>query len=175
MPARCRILWDFSHLTAPSAAHLTTCFSPDSQHHRLSVKASLPLSPLQRFSFIKLIWIIAYWGGGVNDFLRALAHLTDRGFQVAAKQRAWYNSRRAVIIPAHSGFCVYRRKPGAKIRRRPVAAQRTLYLRIPVSAFTAESRALKSAGGTMAASIQSRHRKNFAAGLRYDRKGREYI
>ena len=38
-----------SHLTAPSAAHLTTCFLPDSQHHRLSVKASLPLFPLQRF------------------------------------------------------------------------------------------------------------------------------
>ena len=35
--------------TAPSAAHLTTCFSPDSQQHRLSVKASSPLSPLQRF------------------------------------------------------------------------------------------------------------------------------
>lgn len=42
-------LW-ISHLTAPSAVHLTTCFLPDSQHHRLSVKASLPLSPLQRFT-----------------------------------------------------------------------------------------------------------------------------
>ena len=31
-------------LTAPSAVHLTSCFLPDSQHHRLSVKASLPLS-----------------------------------------------------------------------------------------------------------------------------------
>ena len=41
-------LWE-SHLTAPSAVHLTTCFLPDSQHRRLSVKASLPLSPLQRF------------------------------------------------------------------------------------------------------------------------------
>ena len=39
------------HLTAPSAVHLTTCFSPDSQHHRLSVKASLPLSPHQRFIY----------------------------------------------------------------------------------------------------------------------------
>ena len=29
------------HLTAPSAVHLTTCFLPDSQQHRLSVKASL--------------------------------------------------------------------------------------------------------------------------------------
>ena len=37
------------HLTAPSAVHLTTCFLPASQHRRLSVKASLPLSPLQRF------------------------------------------------------------------------------------------------------------------------------
>ena len=36
-------------LTAPSAVHLTTCFSPDSHLHGLSVKASLPLSPLQRF------------------------------------------------------------------------------------------------------------------------------
>lgn len=38
-------------LTAPSAVHLTTCFSPDSQRHRLSVKASLSLSPLQRFKY----------------------------------------------------------------------------------------------------------------------------
>ncbi len=37
------------HLTAPSAVHLTTCFLPGSQHPRLSVKASLPLSPHQRF------------------------------------------------------------------------------------------------------------------------------
>ena len=49
MPTRCRILWEKPHLTAPSAAHLTTCFLPDFQHHRLSVKSSLPLSPLQRF------------------------------------------------------------------------------------------------------------------------------
>ena len=40
------------HLTAPSAVHLTTCFLPDSQHLRLSVKASLPLSPLQRFTML---------------------------------------------------------------------------------------------------------------------------
>ena len=39
------------HFTAPSAAHLTICFSPDSQHPRLSVKASLPLSPHQRFIY----------------------------------------------------------------------------------------------------------------------------
>ena len=44
----CRLV----HLTAPFAVHLTTCFSPDSQHHRLSVKASLPLSPLQRFDVL---------------------------------------------------------------------------------------------------------------------------
>ena len=37
MPSRCRILCDSSHLTAPSAVHLTTCFLPDSQHHRFSV------------------------------------------------------------------------------------------------------------------------------------------
>ena len=37
----------------PSAVHLIACFLPDSQHRRLSVKASLPLSPPQRFSLIK--------------------------------------------------------------------------------------------------------------------------
>ena len=44
-----------SHLTAPSAVHLTTCFLPDSQHHRFSVKASLPLSPLQRFEVLNYL------------------------------------------------------------------------------------------------------------------------
>ena len=39
-----------TRLTAPSAVHLTMCFLPDSHPRRLSVKASLPLSPLQRFS-----------------------------------------------------------------------------------------------------------------------------
>ena len=43
-----------TQLTAPSAVHLTTCFLPDSQHHRLSVKALLPLSPLQRFDLLNL-------------------------------------------------------------------------------------------------------------------------
>ena len=38
-----------SLLTAPSAVHLMTCFLPDSQHRGLSVRASSPLSPLQRF------------------------------------------------------------------------------------------------------------------------------
>lgn len=37
-------------LTAPSAVHLLTCFSPDSHHRRLSVEASSALSPLHRFS-----------------------------------------------------------------------------------------------------------------------------
>ena len=46
-----------SHLTAPSAVHLTTCFLPDSQHHRFSVKASLPLSPLQRFEVLNYLLI----------------------------------------------------------------------------------------------------------------------
>ena len=41
----------FSLLTVPSAVHLTTCFMSDSQHLRLSVLASLPLSPLQRFIY----------------------------------------------------------------------------------------------------------------------------
>ncbi len=45
-------------LTAPSAAHLTTCFLPDSQHHRLSVKASSPLSPLQRFTMLNFLYYI---------------------------------------------------------------------------------------------------------------------
>ncbi|MBR2593019.1 MAG: hypothetical protein IKD83_00130, partial [Firmicutes bacterium] len=42
----------FFPLTAPSAVHLAACFLPDSQHRRLSVKASLPLSPHQRFSVL---------------------------------------------------------------------------------------------------------------------------
>jgi len=37
--SRRRILCGIPHLTAPSAVHLTTCFLPDSQHRRLSVKA----------------------------------------------------------------------------------------------------------------------------------------
>ena len=59
MPTRCRILWDFSHLTAPSAVHLTTCFLPDSQQHRFSVKALLPLSPLQQFEVLNYILLYA--------------------------------------------------------------------------------------------------------------------
>ena len=51
MPSRCRIL-GCKPLTAPSAVHLMTCFPPDSQRRRLSVGASSPLSPLQRFDFI---------------------------------------------------------------------------------------------------------------------------
>ena len=47
MTSACNVAEYFvkSHLTAPSAVHLTTCFLPDSQQHRLSVKASLSLSP----------------------------------------------------------------------------------------------------------------------------------
>ena len=40
------------HLTAPSAVHLPTCFSSGSQLPGLSVKASLTLSPLQRFNIL---------------------------------------------------------------------------------------------------------------------------
>ena len=40
-------------LTTPSAVHLTTCFSPDSQQHGISVQASSPLSPPQRFNLFK--------------------------------------------------------------------------------------------------------------------------
>ena len=47
-----------SHLTAPSAAHLTACFLPAFQHRRLSVKASLPLSPLQRFIMLNFLYCI---------------------------------------------------------------------------------------------------------------------
>ena len=42
-------------------------------------------------------------------------------------QWTWYNDRRAVIIPAHTGFRACRGNPGAKFRRRPMAAQRTWY------------------------------------------------
>ena len=41
-----------THFAAPSAVHLTMCILPDFQHRRLSVKASLPLSPLQRFAVL---------------------------------------------------------------------------------------------------------------------------
>ena len=41
-----------THFAAPSAVHLTMCILPDFQHRRLSVKASLPLSPLQRFNIL---------------------------------------------------------------------------------------------------------------------------
>ncbi len=58
----------------------------------------------------------------------------------------WYNDRKAVIIPAHTGFCVYRRRPGANGSGMSgghaiMTAKRSLYLRIPGSAFTAEDRA----------------------------------
>ena len=44
-----------------------------------------------------------------------------------ATQQTWYNDREAGIIPAHTGFCVPRGKPGAKIRRRLMAVQQTWY------------------------------------------------
>ncbi|ERI67198.1 hypothetical protein HMPREF1548_05065 [Clostridium sp. KLE 1755] len=39
----------------------------------------------------------------------------------------WYNVGVADIIPAHTVFCVYRRKSGAEFRRRPVSAKRIWY------------------------------------------------
>ncbi|RGY96295.1 hypothetical protein DXA13_17585 [Clostridium sp. AM58-1XD] len=39
-------------------------------------------------------------------------------------ERIWYNVRKTDIIPAHTGFCVSRRKPGAGIRRRSVAKKK---------------------------------------------------
>ncbi len=40
MHPRRRILGNFFLLTTPSAVHLTTCFLPDSHHHRLAHKSS---------------------------------------------------------------------------------------------------------------------------------------
>ena len=37
---------------------------------------------------------------------------------LAAALAAWYNNHNVVIIPVHTGFCVHRRNPDAKIRRR---------------------------------------------------------
>ena len=47
-------LW-LPHLTAPSAGHLMTCVSPDSQQRGLSVEAWSPLLPLQRFFAMNLV------------------------------------------------------------------------------------------------------------------------
>jgi len=57
-----------AHLTAPSAAHLTTCFLPDSQRRRLSVRALLPLLPLHRFKELNysIFRIISRRSGVVN-------------------------------------------------------------------------------------------------------------
>ena len=55
------------HLTTPSAVHLMTCFSPASQHRRLSGEASSSLSPLHRFGFF---YIISLRYGFVNSFLK---------------------------------------------------------------------------------------------------------
>ena len=35
---------------------------------------------------------------------------------LAAALAAWYNNHNVVIIPVHTGFCVYRRNPGAEFR-----------------------------------------------------------
>ena len=58
--SRRRILRGAPRLTAPSAVHLTMCFLPDSQLRRLSVKASLPLSPLQRFRVCDCLTVADY-------------------------------------------------------------------------------------------------------------------
>ena len=49
IPTRYRILRKI-RFPVPSVVHLTSCFLPDSQHRGFSVKASLPLSPPQRFT-----------------------------------------------------------------------------------------------------------------------------
>ena len=54
-------------LTAPSAVHLTSSFLPDSQQRGLSVKAFLPLSPLQRF--LDCGFSLAHQIADVNGFL----------------------------------------------------------------------------------------------------------
>ena len=51
----------------------------------------------------------------------------------------WYNIHSENIIPAHTGFCVHRRMPGAEIRRRlsgregrdKMDAKRSFYRRMP--------------------------------------------
>ena len=67
MTSACNVAEYFvkSHLTAPSAVHLTTCFLPDSQQHRLSVKASLPLYPLQRFELLTFYGL--YYSTHISD------------------------------------------------------------------------------------------------------------
>ena len=70
-------------MTAPSAVHLTNCFSPDSQHHRLSVEASLPLSPLQRFSLLNYLHYIT-----LNIFCQYIFCYIDSGKNVHEKSSA---------------------------------------------------------------------------------------
>ena len=60
----------------------------------------------------------------VSAFTAESQALKSTGGTMAA-ERTWYNGHIADIIPAHTGFRVYRGKPGAKIRRRLMAAQRT--------------------------------------------------
>ena len=65
------------HLTAPSAVHLTTCFLPHSQQRGLSVKASLPLSPLQRV----IILLIALYSAILTLSIGKANFLTSKSFQ----------------------------------------------------------------------------------------------
>ena len=53
---------------APSAAHLTMCFSPNSQHRGFSVQASLPLFPRQRFIYLTECSIPWFFTGSQAPF-----------------------------------------------------------------------------------------------------------
>ena len=79
-------VWN-SHLTAPSAVHLTTCFLPDSQHRRLSVKASLPLSPLQRFIYYWFFSIVTPLCALVNKYHKLLLKKTISKHQLTHWRR----------------------------------------------------------------------------------------
>ena len=59
---------------APSAVHLTSRVSPGSQPPKLSVKASLPLSPLQRFEVLNA-QSIPHPSPAVNRLSRAAANI----------------------------------------------------------------------------------------------------
>ncbi|MEE0547390.1 MAG: hypothetical protein UC390_06610, partial [Peptococcaceae bacterium] len=68
------------HLTAPSAVHLTTCFSPDSQQHGFSVQASSPLSPPQRFGVFELSILYHDTTFTVNHQLQIFQKIATRRF-----------------------------------------------------------------------------------------------
>ncbi len=70
-------------------APLTTCFLPDPQHHRLSVKTSLPLSPLHRFALSNYAYhspavVTCHEGDGNFAFLKLLL--------VTNCRLLWYNN-----------------------------------------------------------------------------------